>query len=56
MDCIEDMKHTNNCIDGHCIHCGIKMVGHQTVEEWQAVVDKNQAYWKERKELFSEEE
>lgn len=38
-------KHENNCIDGHCKHCGIKMIGHQTVEEWQAVVRKNKEWW-----------
>lgn len=42
--------HKNNLKTGHCEYCGIKMIGHQTVEEWQAVVDKNRAYWKKQQE------
>ena len=47
---MQEHKHINNLKDGHCKHCGIKMIGHQTLEEWQAVVDKNRAYWKKQQE------
>jgi len=44
---MQEHKHEN--VNGECKHCGIKMVAHQTFDEWQAVVDKNRKEREARK-------
>ena len=41
-------KHKNNLKTGHCSQCGIKMVGHLTLERHNEIAEQNEAAWAER--------